>query len=432
AFEQFLDEYVRVDGGWGTLEFMPRRIKRIIANSYMSENAIYGSDVQKGFYNGEEDIVTLDPSNIVEKQYGSNTTFIGINEPIIPRAFGGVTGPVYQKRGYSRFMNIIEYTGLGSALKRKDSDYAFFVMNDQNLERDSVMFYSYIDNQDGVTEIYYGYEVGRQPRRYDFGVDDLRIMLMNQVTIETPKGTAQKEFLETLGGNHIIWNNKNNSVSGTTQSYTAYRGGGENDTITIHPEVISNNADNGMTYEVDALFKYLGGDLYGKLTENAPKFAELLVKADLANHQGAANQQIEFISMLDLTTVFAPTDSVLNVIQADTLQGDDLNQFLKMHFFLGDKVMFTDNKMLEGYYPSAYGTGTNETSIAIYLKPGPDYIEVLANDGSVFLHVDEDSDKTNIISTKSLSTGTDFPNTATTGAVHLIDKAFDINSIDYK
>ncbi|MDA3816357.1 MAG: fasciclin domain-containing protein, partial [Prolixibacteraceae bacterium] len=39
AFEQFLDEYVRVDGGWGTLEFMPRRIKRIIANSYMSENA---------------------------------------------------------------------------------------------------------------------------------------------------------------------------------------------------------------------------------------------------------------------------------------------------------------------------------------------------------------------------------------------------------
>lgn len=429
AFQQFLDEYVRVDGGWGTLEFMPRRIKRIIANSYLSENAIYASDVQNGFLNGENDLVVLNQASIIDKQYGSNTTFIGVNEPIIPRAFGGVTGPVYQKRGYSRFMNIIEYTGLGSALKRQNSDYAFFVMNDQDLERDSVMFYSYIDNDAGVTETFYGYEVGRQPKRYDFGVDDLRVMLMNQLAVETPKGTAQKEFLQTLGGNHIIWDNSDNSVSGTSPSSTKYRGGNETDKITIYPEVISNNADNGTTYEVKGLFKYSSGVLYEKLKIAAPKFTEMLVDAGLAINQEA---RIKFISMIDLATVFAPTDSVLNAIQADTLKGDDLTQFLKIHFFLGDEVMFTDNKMVEGYYQSAYGNGKEETPISVYLKPGPDYIEVLANDGSVFLHVDEDPDKTNIITTKTLSSGTDFPNIATTGAIHVIDKAFDIKSIDYK
>src|SRR5690606_37822672 len=128
--------------GWGTLSGAPDNIKRIIANTYLSENTIYPTDFNEGFYNGELDIVKLDESDIIEKKFGSNSTFIGLKKAIVPRAFKGVTGPVYLQRGYSKVMNAIELSGLLPALKREGQDYMFFVENDVNSGQDSSLVYN--------------------------------------------------------------------------------------------------------------------------------------------------------------------------------------------------------------------------------------------------------------------------------------------------
>ena len=44
---------------------------------------------------------------IREKKVGSNATFIGLNEAIVPRAFSSVTGPVYLRQGYRKIMFLI-------------------------------------------------------------------------------------------------------------------------------------------------------------------------------------------------------------------------------------------------------------------------------------------------------------------------------------
>ena len=77
AFQAFINEYIKIQNGWGTFAGTPENIKRIIANTYMSINTIYPTDFEKGFYNGELDIVKLDEADIVEKKFGSNSTFIG-------------------------------------------------------------------------------------------------------------------------------------------------------------------------------------------------------------------------------------------------------------------------------------------------------------------------------------------------------------------
>jgi uncharacterized surface protein with fasciclin (FAS1) repeats len=142
AFQSFIDEYIKIPSGWGSLAGAPENIKRIIANTYMSVNTIYPTDFQEGFYNGELDIVKLDESDIIEKKFGSNSTFIGLKKAIVPRAFKSVTGPVYLQRGYNKVMIAIEQSGLLSALKRQNENYMFFVENDANSSQDSSLVYN--------------------------------------------------------------------------------------------------------------------------------------------------------------------------------------------------------------------------------------------------------------------------------------------------
>jgi hypothetical protein len=119
AFDDFVKQYVEGSEQWGNLDAMPLKIKKIIANTYFSENPIYETDIDKGYYNGESDIIRLDPGSIVQKEYGSNCTFLGVNKAIVPRAFKSITGPIYRQRGYKILMNAIEYSGLFQHLKKK-------------------------------------------------------------------------------------------------------------------------------------------------------------------------------------------------------------------------------------------------------------------------------------------------------------------------
>jgi len=90
AIDNFVSNYLSVSGGWGNMQLAPYSIKRIIINTQMSNTPIYGTDITNGFLNGEKDVVTMDPTTIIQKQYGSNCSFIGVNKMVIPAHSGAL------------------------------------------------------------------------------------------------------------------------------------------------------------------------------------------------------------------------------------------------------------------------------------------------------------------------------------------------------
>jgi len=131
SFESFINEYILK--GWGSFESMPDEIKRIILNSHMSKNAIYLSDLNDGFLNGSEDSIILDQGSIIQRTYGSNCTFLGLNKTIIPRAFKSICRPMYLNRDFQIMLYAVEDTKILNAMKRPNVNYAFYLPRDAGI-----------------------------------------------------------------------------------------------------------------------------------------------------------------------------------------------------------------------------------------------------------------------------------------------------------
>ncbi len=341
AFKKFLDEYINGSTQWGNLENAPTNIKRIIANSYMANAPIYRSDLRDGFYNGEKDIVKIDESDIVQKQFGSNCSFIGLKNPIVPRAFISITGPIYRQQRFSLVMNVIEKTGLLAALKRQNQNYTFFVENDYDLSADSSLIYNPIKDEFFLFQLAPG-----GGTRVNVGTKELRTLILNHVGTEKPNGIAHKEFIKNLAGNYLIFNNETGEVSGmgpTTQGY--------NGTVVVKviPRQISTNADNGITYEIPDWFSFSGMDIYSRISSSYPRFHQLLIDAGLALTK---DFRYNFISDNENYTIFAPNEVALNQYNTSSLTKEQLKNFLLMHFVQGE-IVFTDGNQPSGYYETA-------------------------------------------------------------------------------
>lgn len=430
AFDDFINQYVKGNNQWGSLDAMPIRIKKIIANTYFSQNPIYETDIAEGFYNGELDVVHLNTGSITQKEYGSNCTFIGVNEALVPRAFKSITGPVYRQTGYKTVMNAIEFCELLSALKREGAQNMFFVVPDSKLRLDSSLFRNY-SNVNGIErESYYALLLAPAMRNISLDANELRLLFLNQVAIESPNGLARKEFLETMAGNHIVWDNVNNSVRGTGATTFGFNG---TQSVTLKPVQISTDTDNGNTYSVDNWFSFTNTAIYSKISSNFPAFHALLVKAGFALDK---EYRYSFLSENKHYTILAPSDEALAAISADTLTGKNLEYFLRLHF-IQDELIFTDGRKAEGYYKTTCslpveGT-TKSKDVEMYIQPGIDKISVMGTNGSAFMTVQE-SDNTNIVTSRSLNVDveTDVPNIMTTAVVHKIEKALLLNQIDVK
>ena len=428
AFDNFVDQYIKGGNQWGSLENVPERIMKIIVNSYFSANPIYESDLLKGYYNGERDLVYLDQSTIVEKVFGSNATFIGVNKPIIPRAFKSVTGPVYRQKGYSTLMNAIEYTGLLSSLKRQNEEYTLFAPDDATLQADSSLLYTYFEYNNFVYE--YFNVITPYPVLKQYRINDpapLRLLLLNHVAVEKHRGQARKEFLKTLAGNHLIWDNQTGIVKGTSSTVRGYQG---STPVDIKPFKISEDVDNGETYRIQSWFTFSTTPIYGMVSINYPEFHALIAKAGLALDK---QYRYSFVSQNQIYTILAPTADALNAISADTLTGKNLERFVKLHFIEGDMI-FTDGKLPEGYYSTAYtipaGNGLAARKAKVYIQPGIDLINIKAKNNSNFATVNE-SENTNRICARSLSSESSmYPNIISTGVVHQIDKALEFDLVD--
>lgn len=423
AFQAFIDEYIKIPGGWGTFEGAPDNIKKIIANTYMSINSIYPSDFQKGFYNGELDIVRLNQEDIIEKKFGSNSTFIGLSKAVVPRAFKSVTGPVYLQRGYNKVMNAIETSGLLSALKRQNEDYMFFIENDAKTSQDSSLIYNPNNRRFSVFSLFPG---GFQ--EYGLTLNDLRTLLLNHVAIDKARGNVRKEFIPNLAGNIIIVNNVTGEVSGTAATTVGYRGS------VVQPEFpveLAYNSDNGTTYEIQNWFSFASPSMYNKISTDFPRFHALLRKAGLTNDK---EFRYTFITDNDFYTVFVPNDKALDEAGVDALPVNELRNLLLFHFVQGEMI-FTDGKKSGGYYETARidERSTQYTTVftSIYIKPGLDLIEIPKKDGSNFVAIEEAGSTTNILTGVTLGTGQEvFPILYNNGVVHVIDKVLNVTELD--
>ncbi len=422
ALNKLVNDYLAGGNNWGSLQAAPENIKRIVANSSLSINPIYLTDVQKGFLNGENDIILIDENSIVQKEYGSNCTFIGVNTPIVPRAFSSITGPVYVRRGFSRVMNAIEATGLLSALKRRGQDYSFFVESDANSSVDSSFMYN--------GTVFYGIMLAPSVRTVPFPTSDLRILLMNHIGLSNPKGVARKEFIKNLAGNYLVVNNVTKVVSGTVPTTYGYRG---NRIVNVIPRKISTNADNGTTYEIDNWFDFNANSMFNQISSNFLNFHALMKKAGLSEDKLG---RYTFLSENQTYTALIPSDSVMNTINTDAMSETELRRFLMMHFIQGD-IIFTDGNRQTSYYETTRiaesSTQYNTNYTAIKIIPGIDIITIPAKDGSNYLVVNE-SGRTNQITGRSVSTsGTEaFANIVSTGVVHEIKKALIFDQLDTK
>lgn len=424
ALNQLVSQYLAGGNNWGSLDAAPENIKRIIANSSLSTNPVYLTDIQNGFLNGESDIIKVDESSIVQKQYGSNCTFIGVNKPIVPRAFSSVTGPVYTRKGFSKVMFAIEKSGLLSALKRKDASYSFYAANDQITSMDSSFIY------DQITERFTAVTLYPSIRQTTLNNDDLRTLFLNQVGLSEPKGVARKEFIKTLGGNYLTIDNTTNEIKGTAPSTYGYRGVKE---LKLIPKKISTNSDNGSTYEVESWFNFNSNDIFSTISVKFPKFHALIKKAGLSQDKLF---KYSFMSDNQTYTVFAPSDSVLNTVNLDALTQKELQNLVMMHFIQGDMI-FTDGNKQAGYYETARIDEsstpyiTNNTSIRIV--PGIDKITIPSKNGTPVAVINE-SDKSNMITARNLSvTGQEaYATVVSNGVVHELKTVLRFDAIDNK
>jgi uncharacterized surface protein with fasciclin (FAS1) repeats len=425
AFQTFIDEFIKIPNGWGTFAGAPENIKLIIANTYMSQNSIYPTDFVKGFYNGEQDIITLDESDIIEKKFGSNCTFIGLNKAIVPRAFKSVTGPVYLKQGYTKVMLAIEQSGLLSAMKRPNEDYMFYVENDANTSTDSTLIYYPVTKKFSTFSVFPGGFM-----EYPLTLNDLRTLLLNHIAVDRAKGNARKEFIPNLAGNMIIVNNVTKEVSGTGTTVVGYRGSVP---APQYPVVLSDAPDNGTTYEIQNWFSFSSPSMYGEISTDYPKFHSLLKKAGLSNDK---EFKYNFLTDNDFYTVFIPSDKAIDDAGLNTMPVDELKKVLLLHFVQGDMI-FTDGKKANSYYETTRidEKSTSYTTVytSIYIKPGIDFIEIPKKDGSSYVEFEEADNTTNILTGVTRGTGQEvFPILYNNGVIHEIDKVLKVEELDTK
>lgn len=428
AFDKLINDYINVPQGWGNFENTPFNVRRIIANTHMSYNPVYLTDIKKGVFNGEEDIVNLDQSAIVDKRYGSNCTFIGLDKPIVPKAFSSITGPIYLRPGYSTVMFTIESAGLLAALKRPNKNYSFFVESDQKLLKDSSLF---IDPFNGR---FYIFQLNKSTgaKKYTLSRTDLRTLLLNHVAINQPKGIASKEFIPNLAGNYIVFNNKTGEVSGTANTTEGFQG---TDVAPNFPQQISVNADNGKTYEINNWFNFAVSSVYSNIQLLHPAFFSLMKSAGLVNER---EYKFPFLSDDEFYTVFAPSVEALKNFDASKYTQTELANIIKMHFVQG-KLIFTDGSSNSGYYSTTRldekSTTYSTIFTQIFIGTGTDLIKINKKDGSAYTQIIE-SEKSNILSGISIPTSNNevlmFPNTYNNAVMHQIDKVLLYNEVDTK
>lgn len=407
AMQQFVDEVVTQSGING-LKDIPSSLKKMIINSHMSQTPIYASDIQEGFYNAEGDYVELDESSIIQKEFGSNATFLGVDKLIVPKALSSVSGPLYLNPRYYSNLVAMEFADLTGALKAEDIDFSLFIIPENSLVQDMSLMVEWRSWRKTRYELW-AYSYGEE-KMVKYDRDEISEFMFNHIGIEPVIGVARKEFIETLNQKHIVIDNENDIISGGALSTFGYTG---DSVIDINVTPIDGEYYNGKVYEMDGWLSFPSQTFLTKLY--GTKFFDLLEKAGLAT-----SFELRFINETDRYTVFLPSNEALIAAEADTLSGDDLKNFLLGHI-LKDELIFTDGRREAGPYKTLSKTSNTEYD-ELNITPGFDEIEILNSDYETVITIFEDGGRTNQIAVKTLN-----DQLITTAVIHEMDTVLWIN-----
>jgi uncharacterized surface protein with fasciclin (FAS1) repeats len=409
ALEKLFSEVITGPNRWPNRDAVPSIINQIIINSHMSSSPIYQSHFSRGFVNGEEDLVFLDQSSIIQTDYASNSSFIGVDNAIVPRAFSSVAGPVYLRPGYSIYRRAMEFTNVLSAIKKKEDEFSFFIVPDITLLADSsLIFRPHPTNPNIIQLISYDRPDERFVNR---NRSDILFQILNHVGTRKPTGVPRREFIPNLAGNYIVFDWENDLVSGGVNSSFGYNG---DSVIYLTPLLMDDPIDNGITYSINGWFDFPQNNIFS-IVNNYSGFADLLRRADALDNIRAT---LKFLSAGEYYTIFIPSDEALLNYDTSSLNQEELLQFIKYHFVAGD-IIFTDGDKTHSHYPtlrvdetsSAYNRRFSELNI----RPGVDVIDILNPDGSLYYRIDEKPGLSNIMTADYIG------NYITTGVVHVID-----------
>lgn len=409
AFQKFLNEVVTTNSGyphWTSFSAVPLDIKKIILNTHLSTIPVYRTNITEGFENAYGNIITIDENKIIRKEFGSNCTFIGLNEAVVPKAFSSVTGPVYLRPGYSIFMYAMQYARVLSALTSPGEEFLFFPLPDNVMLEDSSLMFIW-DDIDLNRYHFNCYDRSTESMVNRITRKDMTKRILNQVGNSLPDGSANKEYIENLAGNYIIWDNINNNAQGGKPNVFGWNG---DSIIDIDPVLLEEPTDNGKTYTVKGWFQHVRTDMYGALS-GFPRFKSLLEKAGLYDPK---LYQFIFLTEGESYTIFIPSDEALNNYQVDTLTKEDLANFLKYHFVKGEKIFTDGKKMWTDYETLRVDESSTQYSTyysTLNIRPGSDIIEILNAAGNPYITIEEKPGMTNIL----VATDSDPSPTSTSG-----------------
>jgi uncharacterized surface protein with fasciclin (FAS1) repeats len=319
-------------------------------------------------------------------------------------------------------MFAIEKSGLLSALKRREANYSFYVEPDELSSIDSSFIYDPVQESFSVVTMYPSIKkTGLSPA-------DLRILLLNHVGTDQPKGIARKEFIKNLAGNYLIVNNVTKEVSGTASSTYGYHGSKQ---VKVFPRKISTNTDNGSTYEIDNWFNFSAADIFTTISTKYPKFHNLIKKAGYSQDKLF---KYSFLSDNQSYTIFVPTDSAIVAANVEALPLKQLQDFIMLHFVQGT-IIFTDGNQQTGYYETVRvdESSTPYTTIntKIKIETGIDKITIPGKDGSALVVVNESPNANQVVARNLSTTGSEaFTNAVSTGVIHEIKKVLLYSEVD--
>ncbi len=387
AFEDFIYNTLTGTDRWPDYNSVPDVIRWYLLNSHMSPRHIYRSTLETGVTNGLGEKVDLDESMIRETYFGSNATILLIDEVIESKGFSSIASPVLLQPGYSIMLYALVNTGILDALGA-DGDFVFYLPSDATLETDSSLL---VD----VSMQYLRFTAidrtifASDPIPVRINIGDVKARILNQVGRRPPSGQARKEFIETLGGgNFLVFDSEANTVSGGSVNTFGYKG---DSAIHWEPEPIGNYF-NGTTYDAGTWFTTPTQSMYTVLN-SFPQFMALLIQTGLVDDR---RERISFIDEGAVHTVFAPSDEALLSYGADTLEEEALVRLLKNHFIQGERI-WTHGLEPSGFYPTKLATMDGSAFETLELETGIDYIDILAPDGSVYCHIEENGGLTNIM-----------------------------------
>lgn len=382
ALKEFVDDELVGADKWPDYKGIPTAIKQLVLNSHMSEQPIYKTNIDKGFYNALGDEVKLDESTITKKIFGSNATYIATNKVVKPKALSSACAPLYTMPKFQAFLCLYSKVRLLSLLKDSDIDYSFFIIDDASIGEQGDQ--SLIQEWASASKNYFRLSTISQEDMLPVNLEDedYERMAFGQVGIQKVIGEASKEFIETMDGRHIILDKATGTATGGKSSYFGYNGS----------VVVENNYspiaeyDNGSAYLTNAWLNFTSFLTYTEVSKHT-NYLNLLKKAGLADEYS-----LTFISPEKRYTLFIPTDSVITAEGLDNLPVDSLKEVLSRHI-LNDELMFTDGRQAQGEFETL---STQKLSI----DPQPDVLHISQSDGSTYSLGIEDG-KTNMICTKT-------------------------------